>query len=455
MSSPSRPVLAGPTTGRWWDLLVPVFLIALAVLSVGVHVPKNQALSPLDEYVYADYVYKLPEQLVVTQGEDTGSEAREALACLGTRGIPGGPETTCETAGEAPDSAFVMGGATSADIYTPLYFVVSWTVAQPLELVGVDVFDAVSLVGALWLSIGVAFLYAALRRLGLTRGLAFAAGLLFISTPPVFWASTYVSTDAPTLAVGGALLWLVVRALQTDRGHVAIVAVSVVGVLFKVQNIAVVGFAALALVLAVVLGRRRARPEEDDQEEQAGPAATIRVSPVKALVTAVASVVLAVAGQAVWLMVRGQIATAPSPDQGTAEPLMTKDLIAESLKFLAGTAGDPTGRINGIPLTAIGTLVGWLSVLGVLGCVVLVRRGHVVHPVAWAALVVSLVVGPLLVLGVSVVSGYYFELPTRYGLSLLPAFLACAFVLMGRREHIGRVVVPGALLLYVAALVTS
>ena len=67
----------------------------------------------------------------------------------------------------------------------------------------------------------------------------------------------------------------------------------------------------------------------------------------------------------------------------------------------------------------------------------------------------SVVIGPVLVLGVSVVTHYYFALPTRYGMSMLPAFLACAAVLFSRSRSFGVGLAVAGTLLWIASLTSS
>ncbi|TDT66061.1 hypothetical protein EDF20_0865 [Frigoribacterium sp. PhB116] len=433
------------TIGRWW---APALLVLMAVVSVAVHVPENTAISPIDEYVYADYIQQMPERPVVAQGDLTGPEAREALICLGNRGIQPPAEPSCEDAATAPSSEFVMGGKTSADIYTPFYFVTTWAVAQPLVALGVGLLDAASLVGALWLSLALVLLWLALRSLRVPDAVTVGIGALLVASPSAYWSTTYVSTDAPSLAVGAALLWLVLRVVRGQGGLTAVVLVSVVGVLFKVQNIAAVAFAALALLIWAV--------GEASSGDRVGRARRVLRSLVsRPVVAGVVAVVGSVVAQGAWLVVRSAIAVGPSADQGTALPLTAKGVLSESLKFLSGTGLDPTGGMNGIAISTAGVLVSWLSVAGVIAMVVLAGRRSAESVVAWSALVVSLVIGPVLVLGVSAVTHYYFSLPTRYGISLLPAFLACAAMLVSRRRSAGLVLASGGGLLWLLSLVSS
>jgi hypothetical protein len=423
----------------------------MAFGSVGVHVPQNQAISPIDEYVYADYLLQIPERPVVARGDLTGPEAREDLICLGNRGVATPPGPTCDEAATAPSSEFVMEGKTSADIYTPFYFVTTWALAQPLVAAGMGIVDAASYVGAFWLGLALVLLWRALTALRVPDVVTVGLGALLVASPAAYWSSTYVSTDAPSLAVGAALLCLVLSICRGGRGATAFVLVSVVGVLFKVQNIAAVALGALALLLWAV-GSGPARGA-------VAPGGRVRVF-VRSLVsrpvvTGVVALVLSVVAQGAWLAVRSAIAVGESADQGTATPLTLKALANESVKFLSGSGLDPTGGVNGTVISVAGVLVSWVSVAGVIGLVATSARGSVEKSLSWAGLVTSVVIGPVLVLGVSAVTHYYFELPTRYGMSMLPAFLACAAVLFSRSRGFGIAVGVAGTLVWLASLTSS
>jgi len=419
---------------RLLSWVVPVVLVLAAFVSVVVHVPQNTELSPLDEYVYVDYIAKVPSEGVVAEGEPTGAFAREALVCLGNRGVATVVPTSCADAGTAPASDFPMAGKTSADIYTPLYFWVTRALAQPLVWAGVGLIDAASLVGALWLAGALVLLVFAMRRWRVREPVILGLGLFLIASPAAYWSSTYISTDAPSLAVGAALALVVARFATGGRGLWLLPVVSAVGVAFKVQNIAAVGIAVLAVVVTTVV--RTA--QQDDSGGAWGVARRAVLS--RPVVTAVGSAVLALVVQGVWLVVRSDLRVALPPDQGTARPLHIGDMVGESLKFLAGTPTDPTGVENGWQIATAGLVLGWLSVAGVLGAIGAVADGRGVRPLAWSALVVALLLGPMLVLGTVLVSGYYFALPTRYGLSMLPVFLVLAGVVLSRYRA------PGVLL---------
>ena len=446
------PLPPHPVRSRLTRLVGPLVLVLLSFVMVLVHAPQNTAMSPIDEWVYVDYLGKVPTQLIVTQGEETGEFAREAIACNGVRlALDPNPALCSEVeAGDEADDAFPMQGVTSADIYTPLYFATTWVAAQPLTWFGVGLLDAATLVGGLWLALGMVLLYSSMRLLSVGRWVAVGIGALLIATPAAYWSSTYLSTDAPSLAVGAGLLYTALRIMTGRSGHVAFVVIAVAGVLFKVQNVAAVGLTALALLVWSL-----ARARRDASESPGGRHWFVAGSLSRSVVAAVVAVFASVAGQAVWVVIRATASSGPSPDQGVSQTFSIKSAIQESLKFLGGTSQDPTGVANSIALVVAATAVSWLSIAGVVGLVVTARPGSPERFVSWAALVMALIAGPLLAVGVMAVSGFYFTLPVRYGISMLPAFLLCAGVLLSRNRRVSVVLTFVAAPIFIASLLGS
>ena len=124
---------------------------------VSANVVQQKQISPFDEYVYLDYLSKVPTQGFVRSGEETGDLARQEISCRGvqTYGLYG---TSCDIGAASPDETFPYSGQTGADIYTPAYFAVTWVLAQPLVWTGVSLLDAGRLVGAVWLFLGISLI---------------------------------------------------------------------------------------------------------------------------------------------------------------------------------------------------------------------------------------------------------------------------------------------------------
>jgi len=434
--------------------LAPLLLVLLACSFVGVHATQNEELSPFDEWVYVDYLYKVPTEGVVRQGEETGEEAREAISCLGVAiTLPAQPALCAQVeAGTETGDQFPQQGLQSADIYTPAYFVATYALAQPFLWAGVDsLLDAGTYVGAVWLALGAVLLYASLRRVRVPRLTSFALSAVTTVAPPLFWATTYVSTDAPSLAVGAGLLYLGLRLATGGRWPVAalFVLLSVVGVLLKLQNIVAVGLVALFL-----LARAVTLAAGEREQDRTARGVVLRVVRDRGTVAAVSAVVLSVVGQGAWIVVRGLLSVGPSPDQGTAAPFGVRELVDEAFRFLPATAQDNTGTL-GTALSLAGTLLSLLVIAGVLGLLFSAPRASLEQALAGASLVAVLVAGPLLAVGVVAVTGYYFPLPARYGLVLIPALVTCSGILASRWRGTGPVLAVVLLPVAVGAAIVA
>jgi hypothetical protein len=102
--------------------------------------------------------------------------------------------------------------------------------------------NAASLLGILWIAL-------ALQRLGRSRGIAAAAaGLAFFGGPMIFY-SLVGMTHAPVFALGGLLLWILVRQREDGGLHLALAAGAVVGaaVLLRYGSVALLAPALVAV----------------------------------------------------------------------------------------------------------------------------------------------------------------------------------------------------------------
>ncbi|WP_350347319.1 glycosyltransferase family 39 protein [Agromyces sp. G08B096] len=399
-------------------------LLVVASLLVGiVHVPQHQSLSPIDEYVYVDYYDKVLQQGVVREGEEVGDYARRELGCRGLRILLPVPDDRCTTASTIldDDSRFPMGGITSADIYTPLYFAITRALAEPLILTGLidSPTQAGRFMGALWLAGAALLLYLALRRLRVSPWIGGGATLLVVGSLPAYWYTTYLSTDAPTMLAGALLLYLAIRFVQGASAGWWLVGAAPVVVWLKFQNFAAVGAIALALLflaLSRAVGAGGWREFRRDRRT----------------LVALGMVLSAVSAQLLWLGIRSMLSLHIYSDQGTAQPLTGDTLLGLVFRYLVG-AGQGVGGPAGAAILVSG-IATWVGVVGVVGLAAVSRSSSSSASLAYGTLAMALVLGPLLAVMVKVTTGDYFPLPERYGLSLYPLFVACATLLVRERR---------------------
>lgn len=411
--------------GNWrWVLSAVVVTVAVAA-----YVPLAQSghheLSPVDEYVYADYVLKIPSQGIVRRGEETGDAARDLIACRGVL-FYGDFGSACGAPSHPEDATYPYAGATGADIYTPVYFAVTWVVAKVISpATGGDVFVAARLAGAVWLLAGVLAFFALLARFRVHPWMSAGLALAIVAAPAVLWSNTYVSTDAPAILAGSLMCYL---ALRVSRGELAswwLPVVAPVMVLLKVQHLSVVALAVGFVLVRVIHAEPVAGFVDSARRLRRDPRAR----------GALLAMALAVTVQGGWLYVRSAIAVGPSTDQGLASTSKVSGILAETVKFL-GQAGQSSQSLGTVRDT-VGVLLSWLCIAGVIGLVLAVPRSSLSpsrvesgrlqegRDFAVVVLIVAMLAGPVLAIGAVAVGGESFALPTRYGLSLVPAFLAC------------------------------
>ncbi|MFZ4843542.1 hypothetical protein [Mycetocola saprophilus] len=431
---------------RSWTvrILSVLLLVAASMAFVGVGAAQHNSLSPIDEYVYIDYLAKVGSQGAVASGEATGEFAREFLDCHGVQYAMEPRPEFCGTGVSGVDEDYPFGGANTADLYTPIYFAITRVLAQPLmTLGGMDLVAAGRLVGAVWLAAAAVLLAGSLRRLGADRILSVAAPLLLIGSLPIWWSTTFVTTDATAPVAGAALLYVTVRWAQSGRGAWMLPTIALVATLAKLQNLMAVAACAIALV---VLAWRRSLPK----------AVTTR-----RVVTVLGSMlILPLIGQGVWSVLRPKLADPLSGAQGITQPLTGDALVREVLKFFGSytTSGRDPLLFNA-PGYLVATVLGWAIVGGILAALVLygprvVRRSEVssvtpdpenarnslLFALALGVLIVSLLGGPLLVAALWLTGQGYFPLPTRYALSLFPIAVAITVILFARARA-GRVLI--------------
>lgn len=410
------------------DIIAAIVLVVASIVFVVVNVERHASVSPIDEYVYIDYVAKVPTQGVVRRGEETGEYARDYLACHGVRTLGVYPESLCAVDGAGDDEDFPNVGMTSADIYTPMYPAITWAGAQLYLLLGAeDLVQAGRYTGMLWLAAAALTLFTALRRMGVPALLAFASSLVILASPPVEWSNTYISTDATVLLAGSLMLLLISRRFASSSSRLMAFSVaSVLLVLLKVQNIVAVGFAALYLLMVgIIRTARRVRR---------GEAAWSSLFRDKDVHVAVTMVGLSVAAQLIWLAIRSAIAVDASPDQGVGATLTASALLNEAVKFLPAVLQFPVPYAPPTAQAAVAAIGSLLAAAGVIGLACARKLGSRQELLGVSVLVVAAGLGPLLAVLTYITAGYYFVLPVRYGLVLAPLCIAALALLIGRKQ---------------------
>lgn len=413
---------------------VPLALVAASLaMSISVTVQHSEQFSPLDEWVYYDYVVKIPTQFVVRQGEDISEPALQAMACNGDSFGPRGEPCTGKDGVYDEPELYPQEGRTSADIYTPLYFAATWLMAQVVQFfTGLDLLVAARLTGFVWLASGVLALYAVARELRIRKSVAFGLGMIVIGSVTSRYAYTYITTDAPSFVMGAALLLMTLRFLKSKSSGWWLVPLAALAVLFKVTNIFAVGLVALILLIHAIV-RLRERPRLPGNPP----------SPGKILTVTSVMILASVGSEVVWLAIRSAIRVAPQPDQGLGVPLSKTGIAQQLATFLQFETPSALDSALMLPF-------GLLAIGGVVGLFLASERWGFERSLSIATAVAAIVFAPILLVAMNVVLGSSFPVISRYNASILPAFLLAIGLLARNRTSMTIVSLYGVGLVTVA-----
>jgi hypothetical protein len=410
-------------TALWVPIVLVIASFGMSAVVTANHGP---ALSPVDEWVYVDYLIKLPTQGIVHEGEKIGQEALKIMSCNGVR--PYGPMGPACGSSLKDLSTFPYKGVTSADTYTPAYFAITRVVGDAVHAVtGISQLSAWRLTGAFWLGLGTVLLYLLLRLWRIARPVILGLGMALIASPFAWWTYTYVSTDAPSLAFG---ILTLIAAVKFGRGQWSgwwLVVISTAAVLFKVTNILGVSLAALYLLVLWILelkktqwsGWKTPRPHQPNR------------SSLGVLAFAVLALGSSLASQVAWLAFRSAAAVGAPVDQAIGIPLTIQELVSQISTFLPRTiisnvnVSGSTSLAYAIPGFIVEPL-SWISIAGVLGAFWTLRKGSPIAPIVVSVTLAALFFPPMLAIIIHFTAGIYFPLPPRYGAAILGGILLLA-----------------------------
>lgn len=418
---------------HWSVVLLALF--AMPYMSVVI-VAHSSALSPIDEWVYVDALVKFPAQGIVHEGELVGPETLAILSCHGISPFGTvGPD--CGT--KYDPEAYPNAGLSTAASYVPLYFAFTRIVGDGIHfLTGAEPLTAWRLTGLMWLLGGLLSLYVLVRSWGASHLAVVAVGAAFITSPFSWWTYSYVSTDAPAFLFGALLLLLATRAIDSRVSRWWLLGLSALAIAVKISNLIGVSLALLFLIIDSALRAHRTEP---------GSSRRVSVfSGVRAARFAAVGLVIGCALQVVWLALTQVWAVSPNrADQGITIALTPDELLLQFANFLPGTI--TSSPISAYVPSFVYAPLGWLTITGVLVAVGVQRALGARMALVLAVGIASVCAAPALAAALEYVNGAYFQLPPRYGATLLPGFLLLlAFGLRNRIATSTVIIYSGALL---------
>ncbi|MDH6278224.1 hypothetical protein M2118_001197 [Aurantimicrobium minutum] len=400
----------------WLSYWVPVSLLAISVAYLTtVTLMHTFSTSPIDEWVYIDYLVKIPSQWIVRKGEIVDPFVLNLLACHGTS--PFGPiGTLC---GEVPVlSDFPNTGISTADPYTPLYFYSAFGVGELVHFItGLPELTGWRLSGVVWFSGSIFFFWLLLRKWAVSNLTIFVFGLLLLSSPFVWWTYTYVSTDSSSLFFGALLLFVATKYIRNEIAGYWFVIFAVVASLFKIINLISVGVAAaylLADTIWVFTQRRHG-------DSAFSPNKTTKTLVYQGLIGPIA-LALGAGAQWAWLRINSLMAASTlSADQGASHPFGIEELFIQLTSFLPRSIA--SGAVDEYIPGFVYAPLSWLTIVSVLAAVLVTLKYQNHFPLVVAVAASALLAAPLLAVMLTLVTHSYFQLPARYGAGLIPGML--------------------------------
>jgi hypothetical protein len=430
-----EPVDASPRFSHWLRRFwVPLVLVVAALgVSGTITVMHGDSMSPIDEWVYSDYLDKLPEQGVVYQGEAIGDQALERMACDGVLLYgPMGPDCG-DDYGDL--SEFPFSGITSADAYTPVYFAITRVVGDGIAFVtGADELTGWRLTGPVWLAATMIVFWLLLRRWNVPPLATLGLGLTLLASPFGWWTYTWVSTDAPSFLAGALMLLLASRYAYGKGSGWWLALVAALALAFKTTNILAVCLAALYLLIVWLselratewIGIRTRRPIADGRSSFALPG------------FAVLALVAAAATQFGWLAIRQVLAKGEPANQAIAGQLDRLETLSQMANFLPGTITSNVNLVGtgdyALPFPNWSVMpLSWLCIAGVIGAFWQLSGTSKRSPLVIAIAISAIAFAPMLAIVIQLTTGSYFPLPPRYGAPILAGFLLAAGMTMRNR----------------------
>jgi hypothetical protein len=433
-----------PPHRTWASRVALLLVVLLGTGLVGLHIHSYRQLSQYDEAQHVDYVYNLLQGHVPASGDRWLPATTLAVACR-TIDSPF-PYPPCDPSSD--NGSMPNYGLTTEFQQPPLYYVgpaaAVWASAHllPGHLEEISVMRTT---GALWLAAGLILLWLLWRELGVPWLPRVGLSLALVAAPTLLLAQSTVNNDGTALAAGAAIALATVRWAAGRAPMWVPLALVVVALMLKVTNVAVLLMACTFVLIRQLQQSGRARQKW------------------RSMLTPRTLAFVGVCGAATFAVALGWSAIQDS--RATVDPMdIVQNMVMRADHF------DPGWLVSALPSLlsplspewlpsvmegVIGSSVGHvvnagLLLLAIVGAV-RARPGSVVRALAIATGAAALAFGPLMVLGNYAALDMYFEIPARYGFSLVPAMAAVAgTAVRSRLGHWALFTVGAALYLAVA-----
>ena len=418
---------------RKWAVAIALVAVGLAI-SISNLSQHDEVFSPYDEWVYYDYVEKIPSQGFVRQGEDIGEPSLQAMACDGDPYGPRGEPCTGDNGVYDEPELYPQSGKTSADLYTPVYFAITWLGAQVVTLfTGAELLEAARATGPLWMVSGLLALVLLFREFRVPRLLQLGLGLVTIGLTSSHYAFTYISTDAPALVSGAVVALLGAKFARTGKYGWWMVVAAIIATLLKIAFLFIVALVAIALVLHALMKLRKGHPFRGG----------IDPSPARMIFMPVVAIGASLVAEVAWLAFRSINSLGVSPDQGLASTLSVAGLLSASYVFLVLREG-----VNGNSSFVQFAMAPYslITAVGVIGWFFNNRGSGFNRSWSIATVVASVAFAPLMLVGMQLALNAVAPISPRYALVLAPVFLVAIAAMVRNSIAIWVILVYGGAL---------
>jgi hypothetical protein len=406
-----------PTNEPGWDLswrtLLPFALVAVfAAVLLVVFIHRYSPVGPIDELQHVDYAEKISRGDFVEVGDKFGQVALREESCRGIDS-PGMVLPSCDDARFQPE-AYQEGGYNTAAGHPPVYYLVTGLGSRALQVLpGIDSFLlGARLMGVFWLVGGLVVMWLLLRELRVRPLVAAALGLFVVCIPSVFYFSAVVNNDAAAILVGSGVALVGLRFLRraSPLWLLALVCALAQGV--KYTNVVMVGIVVAVLLTQAYLARR-------------DPAERKRL--LIGAAVAVGAVLVVTIGWQVVLTATTKVPSAdlPMTQRFLVHSLSIDDIVRQSLAGFPPPPKPENPQLKAsVALTSWVALVGWVVIAGPTAAALRTSGATRVRAMSVWTLVAMLTTGSFFTVLYYVQLSVYTDIPSRYGLVMVPAAIA-------------------------------
>lgn len=417
---------------------------------VVLHVHRVVPLSPVDELMHFDNLVRSSKpDLLVAPSDPVDQETMREVACReehvdAWRVAPA--NDSCLIRVYEPDD-FAWEGLNPSIGHGPLYYLTTGVAARVLRAL-VPAWGLLTwsrLLGAAWVVAGCYVTLRAARTLGLKPWAVVPGLAALVVAPGQLAASTMVNPDAAMILVGATMMLV---AIHYERGRPwatwALPVAAAASLLVDPGAVVVL----LLVVLWLALRAARARGDRSSMLRLGAGATCVVLAAFASLVGW--SAVHSLAGP------EPDITESPLNRSYTTDTLPIRDVLGRSAvlaMFPPVHSGHEPAELRSERVQTANSFVVLVIVGALVGTVLRPVSGPRTSDLAAAAALALLVAGPLMVVRNYLVSRWYFTIPSRYGLSALPAIAIVISAYAGAWR--GRLLVSAVAGAAVLATVTS